>query len=210
MELITPEYSGRAWPAVASVGRVQKVIGLKASGKGKPFKAETAQAWWRNFAQIDVASETDVVGFVQRHGDPLDELGSTGFSDTSKWAEIQKPLKAAAEYWLPSRNHVSQTYALFPERRTKALNALAYSEWFKVRQEQAVVGSDFTFRAIAENLAAYMILSALINIKRNIHMTACRNCSDWFELQRQGSKFCTPSCRAIYSKSKKGAFDGND
>jgi hypothetical protein len=209
MELVTPEYNGRAWPAVASVGRVHKVIGLKASGKGKPFKTDSAQAWWRNFAELDLASETAVVGFVQRHGDPLDELGSTGFADTSKWSEIQKPLKAAAEYWLPARDHVSQTYALFPERRIKALNALAYSEWFKVRQEPRVAGSDFTFCAMAENLAAYMILSAIMNIKRNIHMTACRSCRDWFELQRLGSKFCSPSCRASYSK-KKGHKDGND
>jgi hypothetical protein len=215
MELITTEYSGRAWPAAVSVGRVQKVIGLKASGKGKAYKAETAQAWWRNFAELNLDSEADVVGFVQRHGDPFDELGKAGFADTSRWAEIQEPLKTAAAYWspeIPRPGGYGISTGTTPERRKAALSALAYSEWFnaKVRFEPAFDGVDFTFRAVAGSLAAYMVLSALIQVKSKVSMSACLNCADWYEVQRLGSKFCTPSCRAIYSKNKKGTSHGND
>ncbi len=221
-----PEFNGRAWPAAEIAGPARVIVRdnaerrvaalsaleIRARGGGKPFYVDGAAAWWRNFAEVDVQDADSVLGFVRRHGDPLGELETQGFTDTSEWQEIRRPLHLAAACWQKdtdiSRAIGSDTAKLL------AFNALA--GWRQLTADIALAPSviehqlspkfsrpEFTFGFRVKTAATLMVLSALSHLQSGIEMAKCQQCGDWFHLYRRGSKFCSNSCRAINAKARK-------
>lgn len=193
-------WKGRAWPAAEIVGRTGQDFTFKTSGHGRPVELAGPAAWWRNFSELNLDDPDAVIGFVRRRGDPTGMLSPSTQSDSSQWFDVAAPLKLAATCW--TRNRVGRS-ACVPQ--TGFMEALAASREFRERINYVphIWDGAFSVRLNAETLAAFMITSAILHLHSRVDMAVCQQCGDWFVLQRRGTQFCSPSCRAAHSTSKK-------
>ncbi len=202
MDLINEEliWTGRAWPAAEIVGRTGEDFTFKTSGKGRPVELVGPAAWWRNFSELNLDDPVAVIGFVRRRGDLFDTLSPTIQADSSQWLGVAAVLKLAASSW--SRNRVGPS-ACFPQ--PGVMQALVDSSLFRngVDYVPHVVSGKFSLRIVAKTLAAFMTTSAIFHLHNQAEMALCQHCGDWFVERRRGTQFCSPSCRAAYSTSKK-------
>ncbi|KZS55259.1 hypothetical protein AS890_14705 [Rhizobium anhuiense bv. trifolii] len=85
------------------------------------------------------------------------------------------------------------------------MEALAASQEFRERINYVphIWDGTFSVRLNTETLAAFMIASAILHLHSRVDMAVCQQCGDWFVLQRRGTQFCSPSCRAAHSTSTK-------
>ncbi|MCF6110834.1 hypothetical protein [Mesorhizobium muleiense] len=203
-------WTGRAWPAAEIVGRTGDDFTIKTSGKGRPLELVGPAAWWRNFSELNLEDSDAIIGFVRRHGDPFGQLSQTTQGDTAGWAYVVGLLKLAASCWT---RIIPPTSLCTVWDNGYVIDALLASPLFVERvafvPHVGEVGTDVTarrgvtMRIIPENLAAYMITSAILHLEDHVSMAPCEHCGDWFVERRRGTQFCSASCRAASSTSKK-------
>lgn len=227
-------WNGRAWPK-AFVSKTVHVVykdyeggprtgsgeafDIQTTGKGREYKEFGAAAWWRNFSELDLANPDAVVGFVRRRGDPFGHLSPRHPIDTSQWPSIAEILKPAAACWDGHRSGTS-VYGngrTAPVEHHRVITALLSSAFYREGITYAPrlhPDGHLSIQMIATSLAAFMVASACVQMARqNTYMAICGQCGDWFEQLRTGAKFCSASCRAAHSTSKRESkswpqFDG--
>ncbi|MER9233643.1 hypothetical protein NKI56_16325 [Mesorhizobium sp. M0622] len=221
-------WTGRAWPAAEIVGRTGDDFTFKTSGKGRPVDLVGPAAWWRNFSELNLDDPDAVIGFVRRHGDPFGQLSPTTQGDTAGWAYVLALLKLAASCWTRNRDGTGTALetALAKVAQGRAVPSLC-TVWDNGYVIDALLASPLfvasvafvphvgevgegvtarrgvTMRIIPENLAAYMMTSAILHLENHVSMAPCEQCGDWFVERRRGTQFCSASCRAAHSTSKK-------
>ncbi len=217
-------WNGRAWPK-ASVSKTVHIIykeapggprsgtgeafEIQTTGKGREYEETGAAAWWRNFSELDLANPDAVIGFVRRRGDPFGQLSPRDPIDTSQWPSVTALLKPAAACWDGHRSGTSvygnggTTYVEHRRVINALLNSTLYREGITYTPRLQSDGY-LSIQMTATSLAAFMVASAVLQMARqNTCMAICQQCGDWFEQLRTGTKFCSPSCRAAHSTSKK-------
>ncbi|MBB4341394.1 hypothetical protein [Rhizobium leguminosarum] len=213
-------WKGRAWPK-AFVGKTLDVVykdsadggrtgtgkafDIQTTGKGREYEILGRAAWWRNFSELDVTDPDAVIRFVRRRGDPFGDLEHRDYADTLRWPVLAALLKPAAGCWTSDRSGTS-VFAASPIEQRRAIETMIWSEHWLIDYQPFVddsVNFPLSIRMAATSLAAFMIASAVEMTNYKTKMAICEHCGDWFEELRSGTRFCTPSCRAAYSASKK-------
>lgn len=212
------KWAGRAWPAAEIVGGTSEGFVFETTGKGRPVDLIGPSAWWRNFSEINLDDPAAVVGFVRRRGDPFGQLSPTTQGDTSGWAYVSSLLKLAASCWTraaPSRCTVWDNGYVMEALLASPLfvESVAFAPHVRKVGKDSRSGPSTARRGLTisirpENLAGYMMASAILHLESHAEMAVCEQCGDWFELDRRDAKFCSASCRAASAISKKGKSDG--
>ncbi|WP_414814914.1 hypothetical protein [Rhizobium sp. IY2] len=202
-------WSGRAWPAAEIAGRTGEDFTFRTSGKGRPVELVGPAAWWRNFSELNLDDGDAIIDFVRRRGDPFGQLSPTTPADTGGWRYVLGLLKLAASCW---KQIIPPTSLCIEWDNGYVIEALLASPMFDVTfapRVSELIGTgvtarrELTMRVIPKDLAAYMVTSAILHLEHHVDMAVCQQCGDWFVLQRRGTQFCSPSCRAAHSTSKK-------
>jgi hypothetical protein len=218
--------AGLAWPAVRVIGSrpvmasfltpagtVSSVprlsFDLQAEGKPRAWSADVASAIWRTFVEVmDVADDdggTQVAAFVGRYGDPLGQLAAERATATADWFNLVAELAPLAGAWgALSAEGIS--------RVERSADARAWLRFAGLKQLAPLVtlipdptgAPDLTPRV--DSLAAYLRLSAVSALKREVPMRRCRTCSVWFELFRRDAIHCSTACRVIHHRGEAAAL----
>ena len=215
------EWTGRAWPAAKVTGKVKVRTGDRGSaayaceivttGAGREYALQGAWGFWRNFARIAADDETAVVDFIRRRGDPFGELGPDKPTDSGDWPSVSTYLDAIALLWGDADAEGISRVVTGDEQRVETVGKL-----FVSLQQQKAIGFNNKINwtghiratVVANSLAGFMGASAFFHLLGKTEMGVCQECGDWFGIQRQGTKFCSPSCRAAFSTKSKGASHG--
>ena len=214
------EWQGRAWPAAVVGEKVKVRTGERGSsrfaceiattGSGRDYKLQGAWGFWKNFATLLPDDEAAVADFVRRRGDPFGELGPDRPTDSGDWPTVSKWLAPVADFWRPpDADGVSRV--IVDEKRVDTVTAMFADllEKKAIEFKMTISGTgDLRAIMVARSLAGFMKASAFLNFQSNAEMAICQQCGDWFALQRQGTKFCSPSCRAAFSTKHKEAANG--
>ncbi|MDW9488838.1 hypothetical protein GOC72_28465 [Sinorhizobium medicae] len=202
-------WNGRAWPAAEIVGRTGEDFVYKTSGKGRSLELVGPAAWWRNFSELNLDDPDAVIDFLRRHGDPFSQLSRTTQGDTGGWKYLSGLLRLAASCWttiIPPTSLCTDFDNGYVIEALLASPLFADSVAFVPKVAEIRIGASvrrgLTLDLIPENLASYMIMSAILHLEHHADMAVCQQCGDWFALQRRGTRFCSPSCRAANSTSK--------
>jgi len=175
------------------------------SGHGRPWQADAPEAFWRDFAALNLSSDADgMVAFVRRRGDPEGLLNRPGASaDSGRWrTPLHNGLRYFAACWTEA-----------DEQGVSHCNRDPHDavEWWQLRlfpaispQIELIPAEGGTGLALyARALGAFMALSAASALERKIQMRRCRHCDSWFELRRKDMLFCSATCRAALFNSAK-------
>jgi hypothetical protein len=216
-------WKGRAWPRATITGhsnviridersgRPQTIaanaVDVAVTGAGRKHDLSGPAAFWRNFATMSPSDDRKVLDFLRRHGDPFGELSPETPINAGGWAALTVRLLPIATLWdQPGADCVSHI-TIDDDRRgkisTDIMNSPQFQRGIKWEMKIDEIGSLKSHMA-AQSLAAFMLASSLIHLQLRQPMSVCEQCGDWFAVQRQGTRFCTPSCRAAYSTKIKG------
>ncbi|MGO6843930.1 hypothetical protein ELH67_10945 [Rhizobium ruizarguesonis] len=190
------------------MGRTGETFAFRTSGKGRPLELVGPAAWWRNFSELSFDNSDSIVDFLRRRGDPFGQLSPTMQGDTGGWKYLSGLLKLAASCWTTI---IPPTSLCTDFDNGYVIEALLASPMFDVTfvphvaeiRIGASVRRGLNMHIIPKDLGAYMVASAVLHLENHVDMAVCEQCRDWFVLQRRGTQFCSPSCRAAHSTSKK-------
>src|SRR5215472_15370516 len=203
-------FSGLRWPAaevtsrrpirvlatgfVDDEGRVEVPV-IATTGQGQQYQVESAEGWWRDFAELTIGDERRALSFVRRRGDPSRVLTPERPLHTGYWVEHLNGLCTAALFWEP-RNDLEVSRFIADDERVALFLRKLRPDW--AEEEMRLVYRGLTPLPVARSLAAYLLAAALSSIRRRVPMRRCQYCSSWFELHRKEAVFCSPSCRAAH------------
>ena len=71
------------------------------SGRPRPWTSTQPEAFWRDFAEIELNDAKAVTAFIHRRGDPLGLLDDVGQTHTGHWINLIALLRTAARAWEP-------------------------------------------------------------------------------------------------------------
>src|SRR5262249_8507671 len=109
-------FSGLRWPAARVTGRQlvtviatgfvsdtgeMEVPVIATTGQGQQYQVESAEGWWRDFAELTIGDERRALSFVRRRGDPSRVLTPERPLHTGYWVEHLNGLRTAALFWGP-------------------------------------------------------------------------------------------------------------
>lgn len=185
------------------------IFTLTASRGGRPWTATQPDAFWRDFAEIDLNDADAVTAFIGRRGDPQGLLDDVGETNTGHWGNLTALLLTAARAWDPEDADGVSRIAADPQR-------LREGDYFLVKDATGILkdlepipaptGPGLALRA--RTLAAFMAGSAASALNRRVSMRRCRHCQSWFEIPRRDIRFCSASCRATHHKTEKETSHG--
>jgi hypothetical protein len=184
---------------------------LASDGQGQPYELNRPDSFWRSFSEIDLASGWQGRNFVKRYGCPLGVLGAPGTEKPeyvlSLWLPVQSPLRAAAQVWLPKdADSHSRCETTRNELAARTLIQDTPREvWDETRLAPPADTDDPAEpQPRALTLRAFMVLSALYDLRNANTMRECSFCRSWFTVRRTGALFCSQSCNV--SSLKLGAL----
>src|SRR5262249_6500240 len=123
----------------------------------------------------------------------------------SLWLPVQLPLQAAAQVWLPK--DAAGTSRCDSTRTELAASALIQDTPREVWDETRLVPSDADpgeLEPRALTLRAFMVLSALYDLRNANTMRQCKLCHYWFTVRRIGALYCSQSCNVWGLKIEAG------
>ena len=172
---------------------------LASDGQGQRYELNRPDSFWRSFSEVDLSDRRQGRNFVRRYGCPLGVLGTTSPEYAlSLWLPMQLPLHAAAQVWLPEDaallSHCDTT------RNELAARALVQDTPREVWDETRLVPSDadpVEPQPRALTLRAFMVLSALYDLRNANTMRQCSLCGSWFTVRRTGALYCSQSCNVF-------------
>jgi hypothetical protein len=209
---LTLDFGAVRWPrARAAPGQFQ-LVGMPSGyvdvaverGIGRAWKPEPIDATWRSLAELDLGDVAAVERFVQLRGDPFGELRPGHPITSSQWIDLVEALRIVAGLWQPP--DAAGASAVVSDARRVQAGRKAYSEQAIVRSLMktlsfaASAGTD-EFGMHAPTLAAFLVVRAWYSLApRARAMSRCVRCAMWFDRLRpqKGSRFCSPTCRAMY------------
>ena len=167
---------------------------LTTTGRGREWKTDRVQAFWRSFAELNHQLEKDVLGFAGRRGYPFDRLPAP--SDTLRWARLQRGLKTIAAAWgAPDADGVSHITD-DPKRLAEIRAGIADRDHGPLGVIAADIDPATGFLQYRpETLAQYMITSALLMWQERTPMKRCTVCRDWMPFVDKRAMYCSESCK---------------
>ena len=169
---------------------------IASDGQGQRYELNRPDSFWRTFGEVDLADRRQGLSFVRRYGCPLGVLGTTSAGyDLSLWLPAQLPLRAAAQVWLPV--DAAGISRCDMTRNELAARALVRDTPKEVWDETRLVPSDADSiepQPRAVTLRAFMVLSALYDLRNANMMRPCLQCGFWFTVRRTGALYCSQSC----------------
>jgi hypothetical protein len=211
------EFSGLRWPAarvtghrlvpalatgfIDDEGRTEVPV-ISVTGQGQHYKVESAEGWWRDFAELQLADEHRTVSFVRRHGDPRGMLAVDRPIHTELWAPLLNRLRPAALCWERRDNLEISKFTATDEQVAYVVSTLLPEPAAWVKEEMGLAYRGLVPVPVAHELAGYLMASAISAIRRRISMRRCQYCCSWFELHRSEAVFCSPSCRAAHHNER--------
>src|SRR5262249_31591791 len=159
-------------------------------GQGQQYQVESAEGWWRDFAELKVGDEQRAISFVRRRGDPRDELAPDRSIHTGRWVDLLNRLRPAALCW-ERRDNLEVSKFIADDERVAIFLQLLPATW--ATEEMGLAYRSLTPVPRAHSLAGYLIASAISALRRRVSMRRCQYCSSWFELHRKEAVFCSPS-----------------
>lgn len=210
-------FHGHRWPAAQiEGGRVDQydftsnadtwgsphaLATLTTRGGGRRWTATTALAFWRSYAEMNLADDAAIVDFARRHGDPNSQLSSSKPVRTRFWWSLQGHLRRFAEAW-----DEGDEYGVSRIRKDAVGQAKAYSaeisEPFLQGMPPPRIDAEVGFALEFNNLGNFMLGSAIDQLHRGASMRRCDACRDWYEMRRSTSKTCSATCRNALLKQK--------
>lgn len=186
---------------------------ITTSGRGREYEVHGPAAFWRNFATMMPDDDDSVIDFVRRKGDPFGRLSPKSPINTAQWRGAGDWLSFAADLWEPEGADGVSRVGPDDAKRARVTEGLIKMPLFQRGIEWLPVvdaKGDLAVQVSPKNLLCFMLASAVLQAQLRTPMARCEQCGDWFGVQRQGTRFCSPSCRAAHSseKSKKGESDG--
>jgi hypothetical protein len=183
---------------IDDAGRVEVPV-ITTTGQGQHYQVESAEGWWRDFAELQATNEQRALSFVRRRGDPRGELTPERPIHTGRWVEHLNGLRTAALCW-ESRSDFEISKFIDDDERVAFFLRKLSPTW-----AEDTMG--LTYRGLnpiplAHTLAGYLIASAVSALRRRVSMRRCLYCSSWFELHRAEAMFCSPSCRAAHHNER--------
>ena len=170
---------------------------LASDGQGQSYELDRPDSFWRSFSEIDLTDRRADI-FVQRYGCPLGVLGTTSPEyDLSLWLPVQLPLRAAAQVWSPADAAGISRCDTDTARTEHAARALVQGMPMEVWDETRLVPSSadpLEPQPRALTLQAFMVLSALYDLRNANSMRRCSLCGSWFTMRRTGALYCSQSC----------------
>jgi hypothetical protein len=167
---------------------------------GRIWETDTAEGFWRSFAELDLTAPDAITGFVRRRGLPF-PLGAEG-----DWSSLQRYLQIPAGAWEPADENGDSLFSTDPSK-------LKFAEGIAVRIDRPLLEGGFRAapdpkgrpRLVHEatSLAAFMAASALMGLNSRLPMRRCRHCDSWFYRARKDALFCSASCRTLFSIERK-------
>ncbi len=215
------EWKGRAWPAAIVTEKMKVRTGergtsrfaceIVTTGTGREYELHGAWGFWRNFSFLKADDEAAVLDFVRRRGCPFGDLGPDKPTDSGDWPSVSTSLEPLAVLWDPPDADGVSRISVEDKQRIAAIESLFTSllsrQDIKFNIQIDGAGHIRTLMK-ANSLAGFMRASAMFHLQGKTEMSVCAQCGDWFGIQRQGTKFCSPSCRAAFSTRNKGAANG--
>ncbi len=109
---------------------------------------------------------------------------------------MQLPLRAAAQVWLPmDAAGISRCDTTRNELAARALVQDTPKEvWDETRLVPSADRIPFEPQPRALTLRAFMVLSALYDLRNANTMRQCLQCNAWFTVRRTGALYCSQSC----------------
>lgn len=212
-------FHGLRWPAVQVAesrvdhfdfdddgdtwGRRVTFAQLTTRGDGRRWTATSAQAFWRNFAEINLEDDSAIIDFVKRHGDPDSQLSPTHPVRTRWWRPLRDHLRPFARAWDDGDAHGLSRLSQDAKRiaLAKTYGATIGKPFFAGLPPLRIDG-DVGFALEFNRLGDFMIASAVDQLHRAASMRRCDACGDWYEAKRSTSKTCSSSCRNALLKLK--------
>ena len=209
------KFTGRRWPAARVVARVDAfdvsqsdlakdlkpvaVAQIATTGDGREWTTRTAMGFWKNFAELDMESDTAIAFFCRQHGDPHGALTPTTPIHTYRWLPIQTILGLFAEAWqAPDENGISRASPDAPTSIAGRFVAEHNGGYFS--NVRVCVDREAGLAIETTNLAEFMIASATSQLFRKAPLHRCDNCGDWHEFARVTLKTCSAACRIALSR----------
>jgi hypothetical protein len=176
-------------------------------GKARGWRSDTAQGFWRSFAEIDQSKEADVLAFVKRFGTIKER--PDGRENASEWYPLQEALRSLAGAWEPP----DATGLSVMVDNAKSLVAIVAAYNNNPRARSYLKGTNLKFvpdptdptatLPEAQNLAAFMMASAHRGLKHGLPMRRCKFCNVWFYPTRSNALFCSASCKTQSSNQQR-------
>jgi hypothetical protein len=238
---LTLNFSGLRWPRCEAVlgphrAVMPRSVGFEsdrqgyadisvavASGKGRPWTPELADATWRTLSELDLSDPAACADFVSRRGDPTSALQPDRPVISLHWANLAETLTLAALAWQPldahgnswpikdraARDRVREQFLTMPyvQMVFRPTYHFVVGGTGVLKREQETHEMEIGFGASSsgltlnpQTLGAFLILRAIHALADPVPMRRCLHCSYWFEIRRiqRRPQFCSPSCRAIY------------
>ncbi len=179
---------------------------IATTGAGREYELTGPWAFWRNFAAIRPDDEAAVLDFIRRRGDPFNELSPDTPTDTADWPSVAVRLRPLASFWSDADNEGISNYLADDARRIAlskdiiAAPVFKQSLGFDIRIDNDTGKLNSALKT--HSLAGFMLASALLHLNTGQPMAVCANCGDWFAMMREGTRFCSASCRAMHSTRK--------
>jgi hypothetical protein len=188
---------------------------IESDGQGQGYELNRPDSFWRSFSEVDLSDRRQGRSFVRRYGCPLGVLGTKEREyPLSLWLPVQLPLRAAAQVWLPvDAAGISRCDTTHNEL---AVRALVRDTPREVWDETRLVPSDadpVEPQPRALTLRAFMVLSALYDLRNANTMRQCPVCGMWFTVRRTGARYCSQSCNVIglkFLEARKGTASHGD
>jgi hypothetical protein len=203
-------FSGLRWPAAQVAGHQRvtviatgfvsdsgemEVPRIATTGHGQRYEVNSAEGWWRDFAELQIGDERRALSFVRRRGDPSRVLTPERSLHTGYWVDHLNGLRTAALCWEP-RNDLEVSRFIADDERVASFLKKLRPTW--AEEEMRLAYRGLTPVPEARSLAGYLVAAAISSIRRRVPMRRCQYCYSWFELHRRAAMFCTPSCRAAH------------
>jgi hypothetical protein len=206
-------FLGLRWPAAQITGHQRAIVlttgfvsdegevevpVIATTGQGQRYQVDLVEGWWRDFAELQAATEARILSFVRRRGDPRGELAPDRPTNFGRWVQLINTLRIAATCWEP-RSDFEVSKFIADDARVALFLKLLPTDW--TARDEGKMG--LTYRKltpipVAHTLAGYLVAAAISSIRRRVPMRRCLYCASWFELHRSEAIFCSPSCRAAH------------
>jgi hypothetical protein len=204
-------FEGTRWQTARAVPAGSTLFEITATGRGRKWATDTTLGFWRSFAEIPLNDGGAIASFVQRYGDPWNELDVRKPAHTARWGDLAAGLTAIADAWDLGQDRFPATdvslFGFDPKRTQRAVQAFRDNLWPQIRGDLRVdLGTaigDAVVVPLVGTLAAFMVLSAARSLQRRVPMRRCEYCGHWLEMDRRDQRFCSSSCRSYHSQQRK-------
>ena len=207
---IPPQATGGIpWPRLPGPkgSAARNVFTLATSGRGRKWSTTEPMAFWMNFGELDLENSNEVVGFVRSRGDPDGRLDEKTQISTVGWWDHAALLGVAASLWEETdaegvkrvtsnkeRYQLAMDYCFGPDSLSQNLRNEFYVVWDRKPPYGLVPAT--------RSLFAFMVASASSALGRRVPLRRCDFCGTWTEWTRKDIRFCSSSCRSLYSQRK--------